>query len=156
MDWETAKSVPWGILILLGGGLTLAAAIERNGVGALLASSLTALGDLPLLWRLVATAALAASLTEITGKAMTTATLLPVLAAAPLATNPEAVPLLLAATLAAGSGFMLAIASPANAVIFGSGRLKAGQMALAGLGLKLIAIVVIAALTYLYSFEWPS
>jgi sodium-dependent dicarboxylate transporter 2/3/5 len=149
MDWETAKSVPWGILILLGGGLTLAAAIERNGVGAFLASSLTALGDMPVLWRAVATAALAAFLTEITGKAATTATVLPVLAAAPLVMDPQAGPLLLAATLAAGCGFMLPVAAAPNAVVLASGRVRAGQMAWAGLGLKLIAIVLISALTYL-------
>ncbi len=149
MDWETAKSVPWGILILFGGGLSLAAAVERNGVDSFVASSLAGLHEMPLLWGLVATVALVGLLTEITNNTAVTATLLPVLAATYSASDQQAAPLLFAAALAASCAFMLPVATPPNAVVFASGRVSVGQMAMTGLGLKLIAIALIAGLVYL-------
>jgi sodium-dependent dicarboxylate transporter 2/3/5 len=150
LDWETARQLPWDILILFGGGLSLAAAIERNGVDAFIASSLTGLQGLDLIWCLLAVTALMVFLTEVTSNTAVTATLLPVLAATSEALGLPASPILVAATLAASCAFMLPVATPPNAVVFASGKVSVGQMAGAGLGLNLIAILLITALVYLH------
>jgi sodium-dependent dicarboxylate transporter 2/3/5 len=150
MDWEATQALPWGILILFGGGLSLAAAIERNGVDGFLASSLIGLQGLDLVWVLLAVVALVVFLTEITSNTAVTATLLPVLAATATALDQPAAPILIGAALAASCAFMLPVATPPNAVVFASGKVSAGQMAGAGLGLNLIAILLITALVSLH------
>jgi solute carrier family 13 (sodium-dependent dicarboxylate transporter), member 2/3/5 len=150
MDWESAQALPWGILILFGGGLSLAAAIERNGVDAFLANSLLGLQGVGFLWTLLAVTALVVFLTEITSNTAVTAALLPVLAATATALDQPPMPILMAAALAASCAFMLPVATPPNAVVFASGRVTAGQMAGAGLGLNLIAILLITALVFLH------
>ena len=150
LDWESAQGLPWGIHILFGGGLSLAAAIERNGLDAFLAGSLTGLQGMGLLWTLLAVAGLVVFLTEITSNTAVTATLLPVLAATASALEQPATPILLAAALSASCAFMLPVATPPNAVVFASGKVGAGQMAGAGLGLNLIAIVLVTTLVYLH------
>jgi sodium-dependent dicarboxylate transporter 2/3/5 len=150
MDWESTQALPWGILILFGGGLSLAAAIERNGVDAFLANSLLVLQGVGLLWTLLAVTTLVVFLTEITSNTAVTATLLPVLAATAAALDQPATPILTATALAASCAFMLPVATPPNAVVFASGKVTAGQMAGAGLGLNLIAILLITALVFLH------
>jgi sodium-dependent dicarboxylate transporter 2/3/5 len=150
MDWEGTQALPWGILILFGGGLSLAAAIERNGVDAFLANSLLGLQGVGLLWTLLAVTTLVVFLTEITSNTAVTATLLPVLAATAAALDQPATPILTAAALAASCAFMLPVATPPNAVVFASGKVTAVQMAGAGLGLNLIAILLITALVFLH------
>jgi len=149
LDWETAQVLPWGILILFGGGLSLAAAIERNGLDTFLASSLMGLQGMGLIWTLLAVTGLVVFLTEVTSNTAVTATLLPVLAATASALGQPAIPVLTAAALSASCAFMLPVATPPNAVVFASGKVGAGQMAGAGLGLNLIAIVLITLLVYL-------
>jgi sodium-dependent dicarboxylate transporter 2/3/5 len=152
LDWETARQLPWEILILFGGGLSLAAAIERNGVDAFIASSLMGLQGLDLIWCLLAVTALMVFLTEITSNTAVTATLLPVLAATASALGLPPAPILIAATLSASCAFMLPVATPPNAVVFASGKVRMGQMAGAGLGLNLIAILLVTSLIYLNPF----
>lgn len=150
MDWEGTQGLPWGILILFGGGLSLAAAIERNGVDAFIAGSLMGLQGVELVWVLLAVVTLVVFLTEITSNTAVTATLLPVLAATATALDQPAAPILIGAALAASCAFMLPVATPPNAVVFASGKVSAGQMAGAGLGLNLIAILLITGLIYLH------
>ncbi len=152
LDWETARQLPWDILILFGGGLSLAAAIERNGVDAFIAASLMGLQGMDLIWCLLAVTTLMVFLTEVTSNTAVTATLLPVLTATASALGLPPEPILVAATLAASCAFMLPVATPPNAVVFASGRVSVGQMAGAGLGLNLIAIVLITTLVYLHPF----
>lgn len=150
MDWEGTQGLPWGILILFGGGLSLAAAIEHNGVDAFIAGSLMGLQGVELVWVLLAVVTLVVFLTEITSNTAVTATLLPVLAATATALDQPAAPILIGAALAASCAFMLPVATPPNAVVFASGKVSAGQMAGAGLGLNLIAILLITGLIYLH------
>ena len=130
----------------------MAAAIERNGVDAFIASSLMGLQGLDLIWCLLAVTGLMVFLTEITSNTAVTATLLPVLAATASALGLPHTPILIAATLSASCAFMLPVATPPNAVVFASGKVRVGQMAGAGLGLNLIAILLITALVYLSPF----
>jgi len=148
MDWETAKSLPWGMLVVLGGGLSLGAAFARNGLDGFLMSFLMHAQGIPQLWGLVATAGLFMVLTEIAVGFPLVGSLLPMLATTP-ALGQDAGPLLIAAGLATGCAFMLPAAAAANAVVFSSGRLSVQQMARTGLGLKLVAVALIAGLVSL-------
>ncbi|RCX26031.1 SLC13 family permease [Thioalbus denitrificans] len=149
MDWTTARQVPWDILILFGGGLSLAAAIGANGVDRFIAQGFVALQDIPLWLFLLALTGTVVLLTEITSNTAVATTLMPILAATALATGLPAGPLLTAATLAASCAFMLPVATPPNAIVFGSGRVTVGQMAGAGIGLNLIATLLVTMLVYL-------
>jgi len=143
LDWETAKQVPWEILILFGGGLSLAAAVASNGVDAFIASGLIGLAGLPTWMLVLAVAALVVMLTEITSNTAVTTTLMPVLAATAVATGAPPGLLLTATALAASCAFMLPVATPPNAIVFASGQVGIARMARAGLGLNLIAVVVV-------------
>ncbi len=143
LDWETAKAVPWQILILFGGGLSLAAGIAANGVDSFIASGLGALAGLPTWVLVLAVTALVVSLTEITSNTAVTTTLMPVLAATAAATGAPPGLLLTAAALAASCAFMLPVATPPNAIIFASGQVSIAQMARAGLALNVLAMLVV-------------
>jgi sodium-dependent dicarboxylate transporter 2/3/5 len=149
MDWETAARLPWGLLLLFGGGLSLAGAISRNGVSEFIGSQVAAIGTAPVLVMIVVVVTMMIFLTELTSNIATTAALVPILAAIapPLGFHP----LLLAvpAAIAASCAFMLPVATPPNAIVFGSGYVDIAQMMRAGIGLNLIGIVLITALAYL-------
>ena len=149
MDWQTAKALPWEILILFGGGLSLASAIAANGVDAWIATSLTGLEAVPTLLAIVAVSALVVFLTEITSNTAVTTTLLPVFAATALAAGLPAGMVLTATALSASCAFMLPVATPPNAIVFSSGYVDVTQMARAGLWLNMIAIVLISAVVFL-------
>ncbi|MEQ8834426.1 MAG: DASS family sodium-coupled anion symporter [Miltoncostaeaceae bacterium] len=144
LDWEQARGLPWGILILVGGGLSLAAAVRANGLDAWVGEGLHGLGALPALGLLVAVAAVMILLTEVTSNTATAATLLPVLAGVALAIGVDPLDLLVPAALAASCAFMMPVATPPNAVVFASGRLTVGQMVRAGVLLNVAGVVLIA------------
>ncbi len=148
MNWETALRLPWGVLILFGGGLSLASAINANGVADLIGNQVGSFrGASPLLLVLVVTATMI-YLTEITSNTATTATMVPILAALAPGLGVHAYMLIVPAAIAASCAFMLPVATPPNAIVFGSGRVTIPQMCRAGLWLNLIGIVLITALTY--------
>lgn len=148
MDWETAVRLPWGVLILFGGGLSLADAMERNGVGLLLASLASGFADVPPIATVVAVTAGMVFLTELTSNTATAAALVPVLAAVAPSLGLDPMALALPAAIGASCAFMLPAATPPNAVVFGSGCVTLRQMARAGLWLNLVGIVLIVAATY--------
>jgi sodium-dependent dicarboxylate transporter 2/3/5 len=153
LDWETAVKLPWGILVLFGGGLSLAAAIQSNGVGGFLGEQVAGLAGAPSLVIVVCVVAGVVFLTELTSNTATAATLIPILAA--LAPGLSVEPLLLAvpAALAASCAFMLPVATPPNAVIFGSGHVTIADMSRAGLRLNLVAIALIPLITYVFALR---
>ncbi|MEA3278810.1 MAG: DASS family sodium-coupled anion symporter [Pseudomonadota bacterium] len=151
MDWETAKQAPWEILILFGGGLSLAAAIDANAVDSFIASGFAGLGGVPSWVLVLAIASVVVFLTEITSNTAVTTTLMPVLAATAIATNSPPGMLLTAAALAASCAFMLPVATPPNAIVFSSGYVTIPQMARAGLGLNILAILVVTIVVSLGS-----
>jgi sodium-dependent dicarboxylate transporter 2/3/5 len=148
MDWQTAKQLPWGILILFGGGLSLAAAVVANGVDAWIASAFAELRGVPPLLAVAAVSLVVVFLTEITSNTAVTTTLLPVLAATAIAADLPPGLLLTAAALSASCAFMLPVATPPNAVVFSSGYVRVAQMATAGIWLNLIAIALITLLVH--------
>lgn len=149
MDWQHARKLPWDVLILFGGGLTLARQIEVTGLAEWLGGQAAPLAALPL-WLTVLLICLAVTfLTELTSNTATAAALVPVAAA--LATGMGQPPLLLAlpVCLAASCAFMLPVATPPNAIVFGSGQVNLNQMMRAGLWLNLLMVVVITLVSVL-------
>jgi len=149
MDWATAARLPWGILILFGGGLSLAAAVQANDVAPFLGSLVTSLRGLPPLVLVLAVTTGVIFLTELTSNTATTATLVPVLAgmASGLDVAPEM--LIIPATIAASCAFMMPVATPPNAIVFGSGHVTIAEMATAGFWLNLVGVVIVTAVAYL-------
>lgn len=148
LRWQYAEKLPWGVLLLFGGGLSLAGAVSRTGLAEWLGGSLQAVGALPLLGLVVVAAALIIFLTELTSNIATTATFLPVVGAVALEAGYDPIVLAIPVTLAASCAFMLPVATPPNAIVFGSGMLTIPRMIRAGLILNLIGIVVVSAIAY--------
>ncbi len=148
MDWQTAVRLPWGLLILFGGGLSLAAALDSSGFSAFLGSQVQALGMLPEVLLVALVVALMIFLTELTSNTATTATLIPVMFAVAAGLGLDPLLLVVPAGIAASCAFMLPVATPPNAIVFGSGRLTIAQMSRAGLRLNLLGIVLITGLAY--------
>ena len=149
LDWDTARKAPWGIFILFGGGLSLAGAVDATGAAEFIGSQATYIGGAPTILVVLIVCTGVVFLTELTSNVATTATLIPVLAA--LAPELDVHPywLIFPATLAASFAFMLPVATPPNAIVFGSGHVTIAQMAKAGLWLNLIGIAVITLITML-------
>jgi sodium-dependent dicarboxylate transporter 2/3/5 len=148
MDWQTALKVPWGILLLLGGGLALAAALTNTGFSLYLGSLSTGFAGWPALLITLAVVAIVVFLTELTSNVATTATFVPVLLAVAIGLDMPPLLLIIPATLAASCAFMLPVATPPNAIVFGSGMLKISQMCKIGFWLNLVAILVISLMSY--------
>jgi solute carrier family 13 (sodium-dependent dicarboxylate transporter), member 2/3/5 len=144
MDWDTAKRLPWGILLLFGGGLSLAAAISANGVDRYIASAFAGMQGVPTLVVLLLVAALVIFLTELSSNTAVANTFVPILAAVGVGLGMDPMPLLIATALAASCAFMLPVATPPNAVVFSSGYVSIGQMARAGFALNLMGVVLVA------------
>ena len=149
MDWAAAVQLPWGVLLLFGGGLTLATAIETNGVSAFIGHASRGLAGLPPLLLLLAITTMTVFLSELTSNTAQVATMVPVLAAmAPvLGMNPYV--LIIACTLGASSAYMMPVGTPPNAIVFGTGLVRLPQMMKAGIWLNLAGILVITALVAL-------
>ena len=146
MDWDTACRMPWGVLILFGGGLSLAAAVRANGVAEFLGSFAGGTRDLPgWLITLFVTSGIV-SLTELTSNTATTASLVPILAAMAPQLDRHPYLLIVPATLASSCAFMLPVATPPNAIVFGTGEVTVRDMLRAGIWLNLLSVVVITTL----------
>jgi len=132
LNWEQTERLPWGVLILIGGGLSLGIAVQETGLADAIAEGLKHLTDQPLVVLIVTVAAIAMLVSHITSNTAAAATLIPVVAA--VAAGMDIAPLLLAmpVALAASCAFMLPNATPPNAIVFGSNRLRVPQMLKAG------------------------
>lgn len=149
VDWPTIqKGVPWGIVILLGGGFALASGIQDSGLATWLGSHLSIVGGLPV-WVLVpATCLLAVLLTEATSNVATILMISPVLAATATEIGVHPYLLLIPAAVIASFAFMLPVATPPNAIVFSSGWITIPRMFRAGLVLDLIALLIVPMMIY--------
>lgn len=151
LDWRAAAQVPWDVLLLFGGGLSLAAAIGANGVDELLGDAARGLGGLsPLVLGVVVTAGVV-FLTELTSNTATATTLVPLLAALAPGLGVQPLALVVPTALAASCAFMLPVATPPNAMVFGSGRIRLQEMSRVGFFLNLAAVAAITAAWHLVS-----
>ncbi len=149
LDWDVAVRLPWGVLILFGGGLSLGNAIRENGVGELLGGQVASFAGVPHVVVLIGVIAGIVFLTELTSNTATTATLVPILAALAPGLGLDPLLLVVPAAIAASCAFMLPVATPPNAIVFGSGLVGMAEMSRAGFWLNWIGVGVVGALTYL-------
>ena len=150
LEWDDAqKGLPWGVLLLFGGGLSLAAAVAASGLDAWIGTQVEPLGALPVVLLVAAVVAIVLLLTEVTSNTATAATFIPVLGGVAIGIGADSMTLLIPAALAATCAFMLPVGTPPNAIVFGSGTVTIGQMARGGAVLNVVGILLITALSYL-------
>jgi sodium-dependent dicarboxylate transporter 2/3/5 len=154
LRWEQVEKLPWAILILFGGGLSLANAVSQTGLAAWIGDSLHLVATLPSAVLVMIVAAMIIFLTELTSNVATTATFMPVVGAIAIEAGIDPIVLLVPVTLAASCAFMLPVATPPNAIVFGSGLLTIPKMVRAGIALNIIGIVLVSlvALTLVPKF----
>lgn len=153
LDWKTANRIPWGVLLLFGGGLSLAAAITESGLSLAIGEALSGVTHLPH-WAMVAIFVVTVLLlTELTSNTATTATFLPIVGAVAIAADVAPATLMVPATLAASCAFMMPVGTPPNAIVFSSGHMTVADMARAGILINVIAslVVTLAGVTVV---EW--
>jgi solute carrier family 13 (sodium-dependent dicarboxylate transporter), member 2/3/5 len=150
LDWNTATKIPWGVLILMGGGLALAHAFTSTGLDDWIASSLTVVSGMPFIVMILVFVTMAVVPSEMISNTATAAILIPI--AASLATSVGLNPLLLMApvAIAASYGFIMPVGTPPNVIIYSSGYISAREMARAGLPLDLISIMMVTILTSIF------
>lgn len=149
LDWQSANKIPWGVLLLFAGGITIAKAFTVTGLSGTLGSSLSFLAELPTIVTILTICLIVTFLTELTSNTATTALLMPVLAAAGHAANIDPAIFMVPAAISASCAFMLPVATGPNAVIFSSERISVEQMVRNGFALNLIGILVVSTVVYL-------
>ena len=148
MNWEDAVKLPWGILLLFGGGLAIAQGFQSSGLANWIAENLTQLNGFSLFIILLVLITAVNFLTEITSNLATTAMLLPILAPTAVILGVHPYLLMVGATLAASCAFMLPVATPPNAIVFGSNYLKISDMVRVGILMNIISIIIIFMMVY--------
>lgn len=155
LTWEEAVKLPWGILLLFGGGLALATGFQQSGLAEFIGSQLSLMQGASIILILIVVVVAVNFLTEITSNIATTAMILPILAPLAVVIGVHPYVLMVGAALAASCAFMLPVATPPNAVVFGSGYLKISDMVRAGIWMNLISIVaVVLAVYFLMPLVW--
>lgn len=150
MDWKTARRIPWGIVLLFGGGFALASAFKESGLSMWFGGQMAGVAELHPMVMIVFISLGMTFLTELTSNTATTEMLLPILAGLSVSINVHPLLFMLPATLSASMAFMLPVATPPNAIVFGSKKLKVIQMAKTGLILNIIGAIVITLFTYFW------
>ena len=150
LDWKTVETrMPWGILLLFGGGFALASGFTETGLTSWIGNQLAGLSSLPL-WALILLVCLGITfLTELTSNTATSTIILPVIGATAVVAGFHPLMLMLPATLSASFAFMLPVATPPNAIVFGSGWVTIPAMSRAGFALNLIGAVLVTLLALL-------
>jgi sodium-dependent dicarboxylate transporter 2/3/5 len=149
LNWQWAVRIPWGIILLFGGGFALAAGFQDSGLAQWIGERLSFLGGTPTLIMVFCICLLVTFLTEVTSNTATTTMMMPVLGAMAVALSVHPYLLMIPATMSASCAFMLPVATPPNAIIFGSGYVRIPEMAKTGFFLNLLGAVIITALVYL-------
>jgi len=149
LHWESAARIPWGVLLLFGGGIAIASAFEQSGLAAIIAGHLAGLVSLPT-WVIIISLCLSVTfLTEITSNTATASLLMPLLAATATATGINPMLLMVPAAMSASCAFMLPVATAPNAIVYGSHLFQVKDMARAGLAINLIGAVIISSVCLL-------
>lgn len=150
MDWVTASKVPWNIVLLFGGGFALASAFKESGLSIWVGEQLSSVGGLHPIVIIAVIAITMTFLTELTSNTATTEMLLPVLAGLSVTINVNPLLFMLPATISASMAFMLPVATPPNAIVFGSNKITVMEMAKTGIVLNLLGVIVITLVTYFW------
>jgi len=150
MNWETANRIPWGIVLLFGGGFALAQGFVDSGLSVWFGEQLAGLGKMEPIVLTLANVSLMSVLTELTSNVATTEMILPILAGLAVTIQIHPLLLMIPATLAASLAFMLPVATPPNAIIFGTNRIRISQMVKAGILLNISGIIVATLVMYFW------
>jgi solute carrier family 13 (sodium-dependent dicarboxylate transporter), member 2/3/5 len=145
LTWDDTRALPWGVLLLFGGGLALARAFETSGLAQVIASVVGLLGAVPLWVMLLVAGALFLALSELASNTAVAAMAMPILAATALGMGIAPLPLMAVGAIATSCAFMLPVGTPPNAIVFGSGQVTIPQMARAGIWLNLLALAAATA-----------
>jgi sodium-dependent dicarboxylate transporter 2/3/5 len=148
LDWDTAVKLPWGILILFGGGLSLSSQFSGSGLSAWIGERVGGLGDIPVWALILAITALVLLLTELTSNTATAAVFLPIMGGVAVGLGLDVMVLVIPTALAATLAFMLPVATPPNAIAFGSGYVTIGQMIRGGIWLNTVSLVLVLLAMY--------
>lgn len=149
LDWEDARKVPWGILLLFGGGLAIAKGFVTSGLSDYIALQLQSLlGEANPLVIVISTVTFITSLTEVSSNTATISLALPIMASLSQAIETHPLLLLIPTTLAASCSFMLPVSTPPNAIVYGSGRIPIMKMVIAGIWLDLLSVVLLTGFVY--------
>ena len=148
MDWKTAVKLPWNIILLFGGGFALASGFMESGLSIWFGEQLIWVDSLHPIFIILAISLMVTFLTELTSNTATTEMLLPILAGLAISLKVNPLLFMVPATLSASLAFMLPVATPPNAIIFGTNRIKIRDMARIGLFLNIIGAVVVCLATY--------
>jgi sodium-dependent dicarboxylate transporter 2/3/5 len=148
LDWDTVARLPWDVLLLFGGGLSLASGIAGTGLGRWIGDALSGVGGWPPLAVAVAVAAFLVALSEVASNTAAAVTFLPVIAALAVGIGDGPLLLTTVATLAASGGFILPVASPPNAIAYGTGHVTPAQMARGGVWMDAMFALVVPLLAY--------
>ncbi|MCK6506303.1 SLC13 family permease [Myxococcota bacterium] len=146
LSWDEARQVPWGLLLLFGGGIAIARAFDSSGLGAVVGEALVGVTRLPPLAMSLVICLVVTFLTEVTSNTAITTLLMPILAAAALGAGIEPALLMVPAAISASCAFMMPVATAPNAIVFGTDRVPIGFMARRGLALNLVGSVIVALL----------
>ena len=150
LDWESASTIHWGVLLLFAGGIAIAKAFAVTGISTAIGESLSGVTRLSIIVLIAVVALTVTFLTEITSNTATTTLLMPILAAASLGAGFDPALLMLPAALSASCAFMLPVATAPNAIVFGTGEITVEQMVREGFILNLIGVAVITAVVYFW------
>ncbi len=148
MNWHWAAKMPWGVLILFGGGLSMAAGFKTTKLADWIGNQVSLLDTAPILVLVLAVATLIIFLTELTSNTATSAMVMPILSAVAIGLGQNPLLLVVPAAIAASCAFMLPVATPPNAIVFGSGYVTIPQMVKSGFGLNIVGIIITAIVTY--------
>ncbi len=151
LEWRHCKDVPWGMLLLFGGGFALAAGFKASGLSAWLGGQFAALEGLAPWLVMVIVCIVLTFLTELTSNTATTEMVLPILASAAVAIGTDPRYLMIPATLSASCAFMMPVASPTQAIVFASGYVPIRDMVRAGIWFNVIGVLLVAAMFILLS-----
>ena len=149
LSWDDCKKIPWGVLILFGGGIAIAKAFGESGLDELIASSLTGLSSIPTILMIAAICFAVTFLTEVTSNTATATLILPILAATALAAQIDPKLIMIPAAISASFAFMLPVATPPNAIVFGSEQLTIREMAREGFVLNVIGAIAVTIISWL-------
>ncbi|MBN1348118.1 SLC13/DASS family transporter [candidate division KSB1 bacterium] len=153
MDWTSVKELPWNIVLLFGGGFALAAGFKESGLSSWIGSHLTSLDTLPIFLVIIILCGMLTFLTEVTSNTATANMIMPILASIGVAIKLNPLVLMIPAALSVSCAFMLPVATPPNAIVFGTQRLKVSDMARVGIILNLIGMILIALAVYIWG-KW--
>ena len=150
LEWGDTTRVPWGVLLLLGAGFSLASGFQASGLDVVVAERLAGFAGVPLVALLLIVATVVVFLTEVTSNTATATVFMPIMISLGSTVGVSPLTLMATAALGASFAFMLPVATPPNAVVFGSGYVRIPQMSRVGVWLNLLGIVALVVLTYLW------